>query len=248
MLLENKVAIITGGGNGIGKAIAIKFAEEGAIVVPADIDMEKSCAVADEISKMGREAMPFKTDVADAASVSGLIKEVINRFEQIDILVNNAGIMFSTSIEETTEKEWDRVFAVNIKGTFLCCQTVLPYMKKRNFGRIINMSSSAGKDGGVSAGLAYASSKAAVIGFTRALAKRIAPYGITCNSIAPGTTKSDMIAAFSEEEMKKIIDTIPLKRLGEPNEIADLACLIASKSGSFMTGAVFDINGGIFIG
>lgn len=248
MRLRDKVAVITGAGNGIGKAIALKFAEEGASVVAADIDEERARQAAGQITAQGGSAMAARVDISKKSEVNAAIQSAIDRFGGVDILVNNAGVLHSTPIEEITEEEWDRIFDINMKGTFLCCQAVLPSMKAKREGRIINIASNAGRDGGVSTGLAYAASKAAVIGFTRGLARRMAPYGITCNCIAPGTTRSDMINAFSEEELQRVIKSIPLGRLGEPGDIAELACLIASSSGSFITGATFDINGGLFIG
>lgn len=248
MLLKGKVAIITGGGSGIGKAITLKFAKEGAIVVIADIDKKKAYDVASEVKSLGGKAMAIQTNVSNKESVGNLVESTIGTFNCVDILVNNAGVLHSTLIEDITEEEWDRVFAVNMKGTFLCSQAVLPSMKKKREGRIINMSSNAGRNGGVSTGLAYAASKASIIGFTYGLAKQIAEYGITCNCIAPGTTQSDMINLFTPEMIHNIVEAIPLKRLGKPEEIAELACFIASKNGAFMTGAVIDINGGMFIG
>jgi NAD(P)-dependent dehydrogenase (short-subunit alcohol dehydrogenase family) len=248
MRLKEKVSIITGAGNGIGKAIATKFAQEGAMTVIADIDEARARQAADAIVGFGGTAMAVRADISDKEDVDAMIAKAIGRFGGIDVLVNNAGVLHSTPIDEITEEEWDRIFAVNMKGTFLCCQAVLPFMREKGEGRIINIASNAGRDGGVSTGLAYASSKAAVIGFTRGLARRMAPYGITCNAIAPGTTKSDMISVFSEEKLQYVRDSIPLGRLGEPEDIAELACLIASQYGSFITGATIDINGGLFIG
>lgn len=246
--LNGRTALITGGGNGIGRAIALKFAREGAQVMIADIDLPSAQAVASEIAGFGGIAQAFQLDVADRAMVWQTIDQIHADFRGLDILVNNAGVLSSTPIEAITDDEWDRVLDINLKSVFLLCQASLDLLKLSGRGRIINMASNAGRDGGVSTGVHYVSSKAGVIGLTRGLAKRLAECGITCNCIAPGTTKSDMLKEFTPEMLKNIESTIPLKRLGEPDDIAELACLVASDNGAFMTGAVLDINGGLFIG
>ncbi len=248
MRLEEKIAVITGAGSGIGKSFALKFAEEGADIVAVDIDFEKAEEICQTIQRFGRKAIAVKTDISDHTSVQDMKKESIKAFGKVDILVNSAGILRSTEFDKITVQEWDMVMAVNMKGTFLCCQAFAADMKKQNYGRILNIASNAGRDGGVSTCLAYSASKAAVIGFTRGLAKRMAGFGVTCNSIAPGTTKSDMLRDFTPQMLRELERTIPLGRLGDPDDYAELGCFICSAAGGFMTGAVVDVNGGLFIG
>jgi 3-oxoacyl-[acyl-carrier protein] reductase len=248
MRLENQVAIITGAGSGIGKAMAVRFAAEGCIVAVSDIKADLACSTCNEIHSIGGRAIAVQADVADKRSVQGLVSKVHQEFHGIDVLVNNAGVLHSTSLADITEEEWDRILSINLKGVFLTCQAVIPIMEEQGNGCIINIASNAGRDGGVSVGLAYAASKAGVIGFTRGLAKREARRHITCNCIAPGTTKSDLLKAFTPEMIGKLEETIPLGRLGDPEDIAELAIFLAGAHGRFVTGAVLDINGGLFIG
>lgn len=248
MRLKDRVAIITGAGRGIGKAMAVKFAAEGASVVVADINIERATETATQIRAAGGYAEAVRTDVTNASSIAKMVKHTLECHGKIDILVNNAGILSSTAFEDITEREWDAVIDTNLKSVFLCCQAVIGNMQANHFGRIINMSSNAGRDGGIKTSLAYSASKAGVIGFTRGLAKRMAAFGITCNSIAPGTTNSEMLMNFTPEMIESLKAGIPVGRLGEPEDYAELACLICSDTGSFMTGAVIDINGGLFIG
>lgn len=248
MRLENKIALITGSGSGIGKAIAMKFAAEGCKVAIADINLSQAQIAVDEIEAVGGKAIAVQVDVANKSSVQQLVRVILQRFDRIDILINNAGILHSTPLADISEDEWDRILAVNLKGVFLTCQAVMTAMEEQKWGRIINIASNAGRDGGVSVGLAYAASKAGVIGFTRGLAKREAKYHITCNCIAPGTTKSDLLQAFTPEMIKSLEETIPVGRLGDPEDIAELAVFLADNHGGFVTGAVWDINGGLFIG
>ncbi len=248
MRLSGRTAIVTGGGNGIGRAIAMSFAREGANVVIADINDAAASSVSAQISDSGGKAVSVMLDVADRQSVHQVVKFAADTFGGLDILVNNAGILRSTPFESISEEEWGYMIDINLKGVFLCCQAAYESLKSSKYGRIINIASNAGRDGGVSTSLAYVASKSGVIGFTRGLAKRVAEFGITCNCIAPGTTKSDILKDFTPEMLKTIESTIPLKRLGDPEDIAELSCFIASDNGSFMTGAVVDMNGGMFIG
>ena len=248
MNLQDKVAIITGSASGIGKQMAIRLSQKGAIVVIADLKEGEVQQLVSLIQNDGQKALGVRIDITIKSEVEKLIKRVVGEFGQVDILINSAGILHATPIESISEEEWDRVMAVNLKGTFLCCQAAIPYMKEKRYGRIINMASNAGRDGGVSTGLAYSASKAGVIGLTRGLAKRLAAWEITCNCIAPGTTESDMLKAYSPEVLETLRQSIPLRKFAQPEDLAELACFIASDNASFMTGAVVDINGGLFIG
>jgi NAD(P)-dependent dehydrogenase (short-subunit alcohol dehydrogenase family) len=246
--LQDKVSIITGAGGGIGKAIAARFAAEGSHVVIADINLDLAEAAAREICHDGGDVLAVKTDVSSKDSVTALVQHVMEIYGRIDILVNNAGIMHSTPLADIAEAEWDRIMAVNLKGVFLTCQAAVPVMESQGGGCIINMASNSGRDGGVKTGLAYAASKAGVIGFSRGLAKKVARHHITCNCIAPGTTRSDMLKSFSPDDIKALEAAIPVGRLGEPADIAEMAVFLAGPHGGFVTGAVMDINGGLFIG
>jgi NAD(P)-dependent dehydrogenase (short-subunit alcohol dehydrogenase family) len=239
--LRERVAIITGGARGIGRAMGETFASEGARVVLADIDAS--------VNETAREtnARGFIADVTDADSVRALMETTMRAFGRIDILVNNAGICPLTSFEKITRAEWDRVLAINLTGAFLCSQAVVSHMQRAQYGRIINLSSVAGKMGGVTVGAHYAASKAGLLGLTKSLARSYAPFGITVNAIAPVTTETEMTRGWSREVMEKMKQSIPLGRLARVNDIAAAALFLASDEASFITGAVLDVNGGFLM-
>lgn len=248
MLLKDKIAIITGAGQGIGRSIALSFASEGAVPVIADINEKKAWEVVDEIKNIGIDTIAVKVDVSKVDQIRELVGRTVEKFGTVDILVNNAGILHGTAIEDITEEEWDRMMDVNLKSVFFASQQVIPYMKKAGRGKIINMSSLAGRMGGYGNGVAYSASKSAIIGLSMALARRLAEFGINVNAVAPGTTESDIIKQFSQEKIEYLKSIIPLKRLGKPEEIANLVTFLASDKSDFITGAVVDINGGMFMG
>ncbi|MGI5877815.1 MAG: SDR family NAD(P)-dependent oxidoreductase [Christensenellales bacterium] len=245
---EQRVAIITGAARGIGRAIAQALSRQGAATVIADIDAEGARRVAQEIEGSGGRALAIPADVSIPAQVADMVREAADQLGRIDILVNNAGILSATSIEALREDEWDRVMAINVKSAVFASQQALPWMIRQGWGRIINISSLSGRMGGVSAGCAYSASKAALIGLTMSLARQTAGKGITVNAVAPGTTRSDIIRRFSAEQMERIMRSIPVGRLGEPEEIAALVAFLAQDTAGFITGAVIDINGGMFMG
>lgn len=178
-----------------------------------------------------------------------MVQAVIDKYGKVDILVNNAGIPHSTAIEDITEQEWDRIMAVNLKSVFFTSQQVLPYMKKNGYGRIINISSLAGRMGGYANGLGYSASKAAgMIGLTYGMARRIAETGITVNAVAPGLTSTDIIKQFTSEKIRELESIVPMKKLGKPKNIADVVVFLASEEAEFITGTVIDVNRGIFMG
>jgi NAD(P)-dependent dehydrogenase (short-subunit alcohol dehydrogenase family) len=246
--LDQKVAIVTGAARGIGKQIALTFAGEGADVTIADIiDME---GTAQEIKDLGRKVMAIKTDISRKAEVKNLIDTTIDNFKRIDILVNNAGAIQNAPLLEMSEEDWDLVQSVNLKGTFLCCQAVAKHMLARKYGKIINISSTAGVRMVVNAGLAnYASSKAGIIQLTRVCAVELSPQGINVNAIAPGAFPSDMhyirrTPEQAEELRQRLGKHSLLGRIGTLEELANVALFLASDDSSYITGQVICVDGG----
>lgn len=248
MNLSGKIAIVTGAGRGLGKAIALRLAEEGAIPVVADLDPVTAESVLRELDERGTKTIRVQVDVSKVAQVTSMVDRVIQEFGTIDILVNNAGIVHTTAIEKITEDEWDKLMATNLKSVFFASQSVLPYMKQKRSGRIINISSSAGRMGGYGNGVGYAASKAGIIGLTMSFARKVAEFNITVNAVAPGTTETEMIQALSEDTKRMLKELIPMKRLGKPKNVADVVAFLASEGADFITGAVIDVNGGLFMG
>lgn len=248
METKNRVAIVTGAAKGIGRAIAVAFAERGIIPVIADIDEDGARLAVEEIRQKGMEAMAYKVDVASVAGIAQMVRETVNKFGRVDILVNNAGVLSKASIEELDETEWDRVMNINVKSAVFASQQVLKYMTEQGWGRIINISSMAGRMGGFSTGCAYSASKAALIGLTMCIARKVAGKNITVNAIAPGTTRTDLAKGFTPEELRKLEQSVLVGRLGEPEDIAQTAVFLASDAASFITGTVIDVNGGTFMG
>ena len=237
--LTGKVAIVTGSGQGMGKAIALLLASKGIKVVIADINEVVANKVADEIDGLG-----VKVDVTKEDEVENMVKTTLDKYGRIDILVNNAGILRPTRINDITKKEWDLVLDVNLNGTFLCTKAVLKTMKENGYGRIINMSSSAGRSVSTLGGAHYTTAKAGVLGFTRAVAKEMAPFGITSNAVCPGLIDTEMVRSdCSVEQIKKYEDSFPIPRLGAPEEVAALVLFLISDA-TYITGASIDINGG----
>lgn len=240
MRLQNKTALVTGAGRGIGRAIAVALAQAGAYVAACDLDTGDSLAA---IQAAGGRGQAFTLDVTDKAR----IQQVVEQVGRVDILVNNAGIYEVLSIAEISEAQWDRVLAVNLKGTFLCSQAVMGQMKERGQGRIINMASSAGKTGGVLSGAHYAASKAGIICFTKSLAREMGPYGVTVNAVSPGRIDTPMIKAAPAEENEAIRLQTPLQQIGQPEDVAQAVLFLASEEARFITGEILDVNGGLLM-
>lgn len=240
MRLEGQVAIVTGGGGGIGKATCLTFAREGAEIVIPEVNIANAEAAAAEIQALGRKCKVIETDVSNGESVRAMVRQTLEAFGRIDILVNNAGIFSYTRIDACTEEEWDRMMAVNLKGPFLCAQAVMETMKTQRSGRIINLGSLAGQVGGIVASAPYSASKAGVMCLTKSLARVLGEYGITVNSIAPGVAATEM--AKNHPDMT---DQIPLGRVADASEIASAILFLASEEGRYLTGATLDVNGGI---
>jgi NAD(P)-dependent dehydrogenase (short-subunit alcohol dehydrogenase family) len=248
MRLQGKIAIITGAARGIGRAIALTVAKQGAVPVIVDIDETHAKEVAEEVQGLGISALSLHTDVSMVTEIEEMTNRVMQHFGKIDILVNNAAVFETTPIDNVSEREWDRIMAVNLKGPFFTCQHVLKHMRETGRGRIINISSLAGRAGSYEGGLLYGTSKAGIIGLTMSLARKVAKYNITVNAVAPGPTETDMLNSLPEESRARLKAIIPLKRFGKPENLAELVAFLASDSADFITGAVIDVNGGMFMG
>ena len=244
MNLVNKVAIVTGAGRGIGKAIAIALAREGANIIAIDVNIQTAEKVAKEIKSLGRKALAIQVDVSDSKEVNRMVQSVFKKFKRVDVLVNNAAIIKRGSIEDLTEEDWDRVMDVNLKGTFNCMKAVVGIMKKQRYGKILNISSIAGKIGDLASAPCYGASKAGMTCLAKSLARELASYGINVNVVAPHAIETDMSKEWSEEKRKSIIADIPLGRLGEPEDIAEAVVFLVSDKAKFITGEVLDVNGG----
>ena len=240
--LKGRVAIITGGGQGIGRTVATTFAGEGARVVIADLRLEAARQAAEEVERRGGEALAVQTNVTDAGDVERMVVATLERFGQVDILVNNAGIFSFYSTETCPAGEWDRIFGVNVKGVFLCSRAVMGPMRSRKSGVIINISSLAAKTGGLSASPPYSASKAAVACYTWSLAKELAPH-IRVNAVAPGIIDTEM----TKNHPAELVARTPLGRKGSPQEVANAILFLASDESSFITGEILNVNGGIFM-
>jgi len=243
-----RVAIVTGAGRGIGKSIAAALARTGVLPVIVDIDLAAAEQAAAELKAEGREAAAFKVDVSKVSELKSLVDEVARRFGSVDILVNNAGILNKTALEDLEEDEWDRVMDINLKSAVFLMKYATKYMKEKGWGRIVSISSLAGRMGGYSTGCAYSTSKAALIGLSMCIARKVAPFGITVNAVAPGTAETEMAKGFTPEELAKLTASIPVGKLVKPEGIAAAVCFLASDSAEFITGAVLDVNGGMFMG
>jgi len=244
--LTGKVVIVTGAARGIGRAIALEFAREGANVIVNDI-LEESSSVAGEIEKMGVKSLFVKADVSKEQEVINMFSRAVDAFSRVDVLVNNAGIIRDALIHKISLEDWEAVIETNLKGAFLCCREAAKYMMRQGYGRIINISSVTGQMGNIGQSN-YAASKAGIIGLTKALALELARYGdITVNAIAPGLTRTEMTGRVPEKIIKRFIDRIPLGRMAEPEEIAHLAVFLASDKARYITGQVIAINGGLYM-
>ncbi|MGH7826642.1 MAG: SDR family NAD(P)-dependent oxidoreductase [Candidatus Binatia bacterium] len=247
MRLREKVAIVTGAGQGIGRALSRGLAHEGAKVMAADIHLAAAEEVAGEIQKNGNQSRACQVDVSNVDSTNKLQEATLRRFGRIDILVNNAGIYPACPIMEMTEELWDRVIDTNLGGNFLCSKAVVPYMRSVKAGRIICVSSTVGYKGAKNAAH-YAASKAGIIGFVKALAREVAPDGITVNAICPGVTDTAQPRGHrSEEELLSLSSSIPLGRIGQPDDMVGPVIFLASDAAAYITGQALMVTGGGFM-
>ncbi len=243
MRFEGKVVLVTGAASGIGEATARRFAREGARVALNDADAAGCERVAKEL---GAGALAVPGDVARKADVEAMVKQVTDTWGRVDVLINNAGVNRDAMAAKMTEEQWDFVLDVNLKGTFLVSQAVLPGMRERGWGRVVN-TSSVGAQGNIGQAN-YAASKAGVMGLTRTLAIEYAKYGVTVNCVAPGATMTRMLAGVPDKIREQITAKIPMARIAEPEEIAAVHCFLASEDASFITGQVLFVDGGMTVG
>ena len=245
--LAGKVVVITGGGKGIGRVYAREFARVGARVVAADIDGEAAKAVAADLDKAGGESLGLSTDIADPAAVEALARTTLDRFGAIDVLINNASLMSALARRSWLEipvEEWDRVMAVNLRGMFLCCRAVVPAMRQNGYGKIVNISSSRVWEGTPNR-LHYTTSKAGVIGFTRALAREVGEFGITVNALTPGMTQSEtQVASSSGNYLASRVAGRAIERVQVPADLVGAVMFLSSPASDFMTGQTINVDGG----
>lgn len=244
--LSDKVAVVTGAAQGIGRAITLAYAEHGACVAVLDVKLEQAQAVAEEAGRFGPKSLALEVDVSNSGQVSNAMNKVVDAFGRIDILVNNAGIYPESLVIDMSEEEWDRVIGISLKGTFNCSKAAAKLMVEQKSGRIINMSSRAGRQG--SRGHAhYAAAKAGINGLTMSLARELSPHGITVNAIAPGIIETAMTQDVLQKGARNLRDYL-VGRYGRPEDLVGIALLLASESSSYMTGAIVDVNGGSWMG
>ena len=244
MKLKDKVAIVTGASRGIGKAIAEKFCQEGAVCVVCSRSKERVSKMAEELEKTGAKVFAVQADISKKEDVESLVDVTLHEFERIDILVNNAGITRDTLLMRMKDADWEDVLNTNLTGVFLCTRAVTRQMLKQRNGRIINISSVIGLTGNVGQAN-YAAAKAGIIGFTKSVARELGRRNITVNAVAPGYITTDMTASLSEEYKQRMFELIPLGRSGTPEDVAEVAAFLASDSANYITGQIIQVDGGM---
>jgi len=248
--LDKRISIVTGGGTGIGRSIALEFAREGSDVVVCSRNIANLEKVVDEIQALGRHSLAITTDVSVKEQVRNMVKQTIDKFGRIDILVNNAGILSTALIVDMSEDVWDDVIDINLKGVFLCIQAVARHMIDQRYGKIINISSISGRGGGLNDGASYCASKAGVIQLTKCAAFELGSYGINVNCIAPGLVMTPMVDSIQEtpEKLQRFVEeyrrSTVLGREGFPEDIAKTAIFLASEDSSFISGQIIPVDGG----
>lgn len=248
MTLKGKVALVTGAGRGIGEGISLCLAKYDAKIAVTDIDLSAAESVAAEIKAQGKEAIAVKLDVTSIDSIKEAVDLILREYGRIDILVNNAGISCRTKVDKITEEEWDRAVAINLKGAVFCSQAVLESMKRQKYGRIISISSMAGLAGSENEGPAYCATKAAMVGLTKSISRCYIYNGITANTIAPGPIASRLTAGEDVQKLyKELVDSMPLKKLGKPENIGEIVAFLSTEESEFITGATIEATGGELI-
>jgi 3-oxoacyl-[acyl-carrier protein] reductase len=241
--LKDKKAIVTGAGQGIGRSIALKVAQEGADVVIVEWNPETGDQTKQEVEALGRKALLMAVDVANQKQVQNMVTQVTEAWGRIDILVNNAGFDRGATLLKVKEEDWDAVLGVHLKGTMNCIQAVAPHMIERQYGKIVNISSIYGKSGGIAA-ISYSAAKAGIIGLTKSVARELGGYQINVNVVLPGLILTPTIAKMAEKYRNMIIERTPLGRIGQPEEVANVVAFLASDEASFVTGATIEVSGG----
>ena len=244
--LKNKVVIVTGAGQGIGEATAMRFAKEGCKVVIADFNTESGNAVVEKINTYGENAEFIKVDISNRESVKNIVKEVITKFSRVDVLVNNAGILEDATLKKMSDEQFDRVVNVNMRGTFICTQEVSHIMREQKSGVILNASSVVALYGNYGQ-TNYVASKAGVIGMTKVWARELGKKGIRVNAVAPGFIQTPIIKDMPEKIIDALIEKVPLRRIGTPEDVANVYLFLASDLASYMTGTVVGVDGGVVV-
>ena len=244
--LKGKVALVTGGARGIGKAVILKLAQQGCDVTVSDIDLQGIERVKEEVEALGSGCIAVKADISNPDEVKKTVESTLERFKKIDILVNNAGITRDNLLMRMNEEDWDLVLRVNLKGAFLCTQKVIRGMMKQRSGKIINMASVVGLVGNAGQ-VNYAASKAGLIGFTKSVAKEVASRNIQVNAIAPGYIETEMTAHLPQDVKENFISKIPAQRSGTPDDVANVVFFLSSTASDYITGQVICVDGGLVI-
>ena len=243
-ILEGKVAIVTGGSSGLGKATVLKFAAEGAIIINWDLNEERGKALLDELKKMGTSAEFYRVNTADIATIQPAVSDIITKYGKIDILINNAGITRDATLLKMSTDQWQQVIDVNLTGVFNATKVVAPYMVEKGYGKIISISSVVGLYGNFGQ-TNYAAAKAGVIAMTQTWAKELGRKGVTANAVAPGLIHTEILQAMPEDVLNKMKAKVPLQRLGKPEDIANVNLFLASDQSDYINGATISVDGGI---
>ncbi|HDN84741.1 MAG TPA: SDR family oxidoreductase [Candidatus Aerophobetes bacterium] len=244
MRFKDKVVLITGAAQGIGEATAIAFARERARVALADLNLDGVLQVKEKIDKIGGETLALKVDISNPAMVNEMMKKTVDHFGRLDILVNNAGIIARGVIEDVTDEMLDKVLSVNFKGVFYCCRAAVPIMKKQKYGKIVNVSSITAKRGDNTTAPCYGASKGAILTLTRSLARQLGPFGINVNAVAPHAIDTPMMKYWDEKKRKAVIESLPVRRMGKPEDVAHAILFLSSDEAGFITGETLNLNGG----